>query len=388
MDISSSRKRSIHIEASLQAHDTDTHKKLTTSSDDDDIEIILDVNSDTGKSSRSSLKIDPNTKIFGLRERIASVLLQENSALSNGEIELRTDSGILILDHVSPANAKYIKSAISYVNGFEIDWSQLERRLHNENRSLFDRTHITLLRIEYIRFLELKIVFHDLTGIKIIASSLIDKIWSAHILDTKAYSNFCKKLFARYLENAETPTPHSSQDLIFHRPPDDDVNASQRIFQINLTKACYLKRFGVEMPANMWSWESASYSKDMLEQHFAHYEDLINELVATVSPKTSSSSASPIAVGARPAMLVDYNIPSSVESRIISVSVSAAPHSSLSLLSSPGTTAVESARSSATTGIVTSPKCASSAAGNSLAGNPTPTSNSGGANAEEAKKKS
>ena len=52
--------------------------------------------------------------------------------------------------------------------------------------------------LEYRRFLALKVMY---PGIALVPSKLVDKIWHAHILDTRAYRDNCEKVFGRFIDH-------------------------------------------------------------------------------------------------------------------------------------------------------------------------------------------
>jgi len=51
---------------------------------------------------------------------------------------------------------------------------------------------------EYRRFLSLKVCY---PGVSMVPSKLVDKIWHAHILDTKAYREDCDKVFGKFIDH-------------------------------------------------------------------------------------------------------------------------------------------------------------------------------------------
>lgn len=50
----------------------------------------------------------------------------------------------------------------------------------------------------YRRFLTLKLIY---PGISLVPSKQINKIWHAHILDTRAYRQDCEKVFGRFIDH-------------------------------------------------------------------------------------------------------------------------------------------------------------------------------------------
>ena len=51
---------------------------------------------------------------------------------------------------------------------------------------------------EYRRFLALKFFY---PGISLVPSNHVDKLWHAHILDTRAYRTDCEKVFGRFIDH-------------------------------------------------------------------------------------------------------------------------------------------------------------------------------------------
>ncbi|KAJ3351329.1 hypothetical protein GGF32_004328 [Allomyces javanicus] len=84
--------------------------------------------------------------------------------------------------------------------------------------------------VEYRRFLVLKVVHRDADAQLLSPSPIVDHIWHAHILDTKAYAAMCAKL----------------PFFIHHNPKgarktDDQSRARRR----ENTRACYYARYGM-----------------------------------------------------------------------------------------------------------------------------------------------
>jgi len=52
--------------------------------------------------------------------------------------------------------------------------------------------------LEYRRFLSLKQWY---PGVSLVPSKLVDKIWHAHILDTRAYREDCNNVFGRFIDH-------------------------------------------------------------------------------------------------------------------------------------------------------------------------------------------
>lgn len=55
-----------------------------------------------------------------------------------------------------------------------------------------------MAELEYRRFLNLKLLY---PGVSFVPSKLLDKVWHAHILDTRAYREDCMKVFGRFIDH-------------------------------------------------------------------------------------------------------------------------------------------------------------------------------------------
>lgn len=51
---------------------------------------------------------------------------------------------------------------------------------------------------EYRRFLTLKVLYPN---VALVPSKMIDEVWHAHILDTRAYREDCEKVFGRFIDH-------------------------------------------------------------------------------------------------------------------------------------------------------------------------------------------
>lgn len=55
-----------------------------------------------------------------------------------------------------------------------------------------------LAELEYRRFLSLKVMYPNQA---LVPSKLVDKVWHAHILDTRAYREDCENVFGRFIDH-------------------------------------------------------------------------------------------------------------------------------------------------------------------------------------------
>ena len=88
---------------------------------------------------------------------------------------------------------------------------------------------------EYARWLEL--LAAEGAGTRLSPSKLVDEVWHAHILDSRAYSSFCLEHYSVYVHHE----PSYEKSHAFHQPAFD---------------ACLLKykeHFGQEPPASHWA---------------------------------------------------------------------------------------------------------------------------------------
>jgi hypothetical protein len=83
--------------------------------------------------------------------------------------------------------------------------------------------------IEYRRFLTLKYFYRT---VPIVPNKLVDKIWHAHILDTRAYRSDCNQVFGHFMEHY----PY------FGIYGENDYQMLQKSFEI--TVALYERHFG------------------------------------------------------------------------------------------------------------------------------------------------
>ncbi|PKH02129.1 hypothetical protein CXF72_13320 [Psychromonas sp. MB-3u-54] len=95
-------------------------------------------------------------------------------------------------------------------------------------------------QLEYQRFLTLKMLYPSEV---LVPSKLVDKVWHAHILDTRAYREDCEKLFGRFID-------HYPYFGVYGK---DDQKLLEQSF--DKTIDLYEKHFDVSMAK---SWEKAS----------------------------------------------------------------------------------------------------------------------------------
>lgn len=130
-------------------------------------------------------------------------------------------------------------AVIEVLGGDTIDWSSLTKRMKTEDPKL-STAFINRILSEYLRFLELKIVLSDFDASIISPSALVDKMWHAHILDTRHYKDMCERALQGHM-----------QTFIHHNPDGGDDIAGRRN-RIAATRATYKARYGMECPSDIW----------------------------------------------------------------------------------------------------------------------------------------
>lgn len=79
-----------------------------------------------------------------------------------------------------------------------IDLDRLKHKMTQSSESEISVEAWEAAEVEYRRFLMLKQVY---PGVSLVPSKQVDKIWHAHILDTRAYREDCDKLFGRFIDH-------------------------------------------------------------------------------------------------------------------------------------------------------------------------------------------
>ena len=79
-----------------------------------------------------------------------------------------------------------------------LDFTRLRHKYTASNEAEMTAQEWALGEQEYRRFLSLKLCY---PGIALVPSKLVDKIWHAHILDTKAYREDCDKVFGKFIDH-------------------------------------------------------------------------------------------------------------------------------------------------------------------------------------------
>eukprot|EP01013_Petalomonas_cantuscygni_P018046 TRINITY_DN3537_c0_g1_i1.p1 TRINITY_DN3537_c0_g1~~TRINITY_DN3537_c0_g1_i1.p1 ORF type:complete len:316 (-),score=27.55 TRINITY_DN3537_c0_g1_i1:811-1758(-) len=92
---------------------------------------------------------------------------------------------------------------------------------------------------EYMKFMTLKAVCHDLRATLLSPAEAVDLMWHTHILDTVAYASFCSKLGRAV--GVEGP-------FFIHHRPEGASETSSRAARRHATAIAYVSRFSVPMP--------------------------------------------------------------------------------------------------------------------------------------------
>lgn len=79
-----------------------------------------------------------------------------------------------------------------------LDFKRLRHKYTSSSEAEMTEKEWDLGEREYRRFLSLKVYY---PGVSLVPSKLVDKIWHAHILDTKAYREDCDKIFGKFIDH-------------------------------------------------------------------------------------------------------------------------------------------------------------------------------------------
>lgn len=118
--------------------------------------------------------------------------------------------------------------------GFNVDLLALAKRVQRMHPE-YDADTALCMVVEYKRFMILKIKEQDCDATVLSPSRMVDIVWHAHVLDTKAYASFCAK---------------SSEGFIHHNPDGDldEARPARYAYTLKLYKSC----FTVDPPSQFW----------------------------------------------------------------------------------------------------------------------------------------
>lgn len=110
-----------------------------------------------------------------------------------------------------------------------LDFRRLRHKYTSTAEAEMSEHEWDFAELEYRRFLDLKRMY---PGVSLVPSKMVDKIWHAHILDTKAYRADCQTVFGKFID-------HFPYFGIYGK---DDYQNLQNAF--SATIAIYEKHFG------------------------------------------------------------------------------------------------------------------------------------------------
>ncbi|KNE64974.1 hypothetical protein AMAG_10640 [Allomyces macrogynus ATCC 38327] len=141
----------------------------------------------------------------------------------------------------APAPLPNVGAAVDFLE-HELNLAQLAVNLRHDPQASVHEADIALAVREYRRFLILKVVHNDAEALLLSPSPVIDAVWHAHILDTRAYAAM----------NEHLPSP------IHYEPKGDwDADTPNRQRRLKNTLTCYRARWG-EPPALIWAERRAA----------------------------------------------------------------------------------------------------------------------------------
>ncbi len=79
-----------------------------------------------------------------------------------------------------------------------IDFSRLRHKYTASSEAEMTEQEWDFSEQEYRRFLDLKVLY---PGVSLVPSKVVDKIWHAHILDTKSYREDCQLVFGKFMDH-------------------------------------------------------------------------------------------------------------------------------------------------------------------------------------------
>jgi hypothetical protein len=115
------------------------------------------------------------------------------------------------------------------LNVAKLDFERLKHKCTESSEAEMSAEEWNFAEKEYRRFLSLKSFY---PSVSLVPSKLIDEIWHAHILDTRAYREDCQKVFGQFIDHY----PY------FGIYGDDDYRDLHDAFQ--RTVALYERHFG------------------------------------------------------------------------------------------------------------------------------------------------
>jgi hypothetical protein len=83
-------------------------------------------------------------------------------------------------------------------NVSRLDFKRLKHKYTESSEAEMTATEWDIAELEYRRFLSLKCLY---PSVVLVPSQLVDTVWHAHILDTRAYREDCAQVFGRFIDH-------------------------------------------------------------------------------------------------------------------------------------------------------------------------------------------
>lgn len=80
----------------------------------------------------------------------------------------------------------------------KLDFERLKHKYTEADEAEMTVKEWDIAELEYRRFLTLKVLYPN---VGLVPSKVIDKIWHAHILDTRAYRTDCEAVFGHFIDH-------------------------------------------------------------------------------------------------------------------------------------------------------------------------------------------
>ena len=132
----------------------------------------------------------------------------------------------------------------------KLNFTKLKVKLFLSKSQFWTGAKIDYAELEYKKFLTLNLIYPE---IMFIPSTLVDKFWHQHILDTQSYVNDCNAVFGDYLHHQTS----------FDRA--DSKKAQQAIFENNIE--LYQVHFG-QLPSNGFEEYTTAVASPNIELHY------------------------------------------------------------------------------------------------------------------------
>ncbi|MFJ3522541.1 glycine-rich domain-containing protein [Pseudomonas sp. NPDC090203] len=79
-----------------------------------------------------------------------------------------------------------------------LDFTRLKHKYTKSSEAEMSASEWDLAEMEYRRFLSLKSFY---PSVALVPSKMVDALWHAHILDTRAYREDCQQVFGRFIDH-------------------------------------------------------------------------------------------------------------------------------------------------------------------------------------------